>query len=119
MSLLLEMQVHKITIVSLCDSFDKHITCFILRKMVTKDIKMPKSRVNFLVHHEYRFFIVPLCFVLKEVQLYDPTIIKFVQPKKCNTFTAIYSISVLKASCDYVSVHKNNFYSEPCTIHGH
>ena len=41
--------MQKITILSLCDTLDTTITCFILRKLVTKHIKMPKSTVHFLV----------------------------------------------------------------------
>ena len=93
--------MHKITLASLCDTLDTFITCFVLRTLATQHIKMPKSIVHFLVHHEYRFFIVRLLCVLKEVPLrvYDPTIMKFVEPKKCNTFTVNYLISILRPSC--------------------
>jgi hypothetical protein len=94
--------MHKMTLVSLCDTRDTLIICFTLRTFVTQHIKTPKSTVHFLVRHEYRFFFV--CF--KEVTLYDPTIIKFVGPKKYNTFSVIYFISTLRPSCDYISVPK-------------
>ena len=57
--------MHKITPGSLCDALDTFITCFILRTLLTQNFKMPKSIVHFLVHHEYRFFIVRLFCVLK------------------------------------------------------
>ena len=55
--------MHKITIVSLCDTIDTLITCFILRTLVTKHIKMPKSTVHFPVLNNmntffYRTFIL-------------------------------------------------------------
>jgi len=50
--------------------------------------------------------ILRLFCVLKDVPLYVPTVIEFVQPKKFNNFTAIYFVSILRPSCYYISVHK-------------
>ena len=101
-------QITKIIHVSLCDTLDKFTTWFILRTFITQHIKMSISTVHFLVQHEYRFLIVSLFCFLKEVPLgvYDPTIINFVEPKECNTFTVNYLISILRPRCVCISVHK-------------
>ena len=56
MSLFCWSQMHKITLMSLCDTLDTVTTCFLLRAFITQHIKMPKSTVHFLVQHEYKSF---------------------------------------------------------------
>ena len=96
-----------LTLASLCDTLDTFTTCFILRTFITQHIKMPKSTVQFLVQNEYRLFCIFILFS-EEMPLgvYDPTIIKFVEPKNCNTFTVNYFVSILRTRCVCIFVHE-------------
>jgi hypothetical protein len=69
-------------------------------------MKMPKSTLHFLLHHENGLFIVRIFCVLKEVPLYNPTITKFLESKKINIFAVIYFIPILRHSCEYISLRK-------------
>jgi len=44
--------MHKIIIVSLYDSLEAIINCFVLKTLVADRYKIPNPTVHFLVHHE-------------------------------------------------------------------